>query len=499
MRKGERSARQGVVLVAAVAAALAAARVLPGGCSQREAEAVGQSSSAGPAAGAPGVGAARTVHLSAWTIGPESSSYTRKTNLIEGARRLDADLAAAGDGRRVSVDVDFATTTNEAYAKKLVFAFASGRAPDIVCGGHELVGQFGAAGDLWPLDAALAARPGFRGDFYPVLWQAMRQGGHTYGVPQDNEVRLMYLRADLLERLGWSAADITGLEGRVEHGDFTLDDLAQLGEDAVARGVVAPQRGIWHRNRTGFDWLQLILAEGGRLQDPRSGRLVLSRGAALRTFRLFARLTAHDVTPPGMSSYPTRTIYAGFVSGKVLVYLTGGSWHKLEWQTGFGLGDAAFRKDVVVAPIPGGAAAGAAGSAQPGSAPRRPEPVSVSHPFACMVNARAADPELAFRVIQRSLDPDLDVRHALGSSHLVVRQSAGRSPAYLGDPFLQRMIGYLRFTHFAPNSPRLALFQRILYDGIRGVEVGALSPEGALDFVVRTSRARLGDDVAIED
>lgn len=486
---GESFARRGVAL----AAALAAAAALAGGCSQREAEAVGEAPAAAPGTDRPPV--ARPVHLTAWTIGPESSSYTRKTNLVEGARRLDGELRAAGDRRRVDLEVDFATTTNEAYAKKLVFAFASGRAPDIVCGGHELVGQFGAAGDLVPLDPYLARRPGFRRDFYPVLWHAMRQGGHTYGVPQDNEVRLMYLRADLLARLGWSAADVAGLEGRVERGAFTLDDLAALGEQAVARGVVAPERGIWHRNRTGFDWLQLILAEGGRLEDPASGRLVLSRGAALRTFRLFARLTARGVTPPGMSSYPTRTIYSGFVRGKVLVYLTGGSWHKLEWQTGFGLDDAAFREDVVVAPIPGGAVANGAAGGQAG----RAGPVSVSHPFACMVNAAAADPELAFRVIARSLDPDLDVRHALGSSHLVVRQSAGRSPDYLRDPFLQRMIGYLRFTHFAPNNPRLALFQRILYDGIRGVEVGALSPEGALDFVVRTARARLGDDVVIED
>jgi maltose-binding protein MalE len=98
---------------------------------------------------------AGAVRLTAWTIGPEPSSYTRKTNLVEGARRLNLEAAA---GRRVDLEADFATTNNDAYAKKLVFAFAAGRGPDIVCGGHELVGQLAPAGYLAPLDGLLARR-----------------------------------------------------------------------------------------------------------------------------------------------------------------------------------------------------------------------------------------------------------------------------------------------------------------------------------------------------
>jgi inositol-phosphate transport system substrate-binding protein len=420
------------------------------------------------------------VRLIAWTIGPEPSSYTRKSNLVEGARRLNLEAAAR---RQVDLQADFATTNNDAYAKKLVFAFAAGRGPDIVCGGHELVGQLAPAGYLAPLDRLLARRESFRRDFFPILWDAMSHGGRVYAVPQDNEVRLTYLRKDVLRRMGWSEARIDELPRLVEAGQFTLDDLADLAEQAVRSGAVAPGHGVWHRNRLGFDWLQFPLAYGGPLGE--SGHLALSRAAARRTFALFDRLTDGGATPAGMMSYSNRTAYAGFLDGRILAYLTGGSWHKREWQESFGLREEDFRRLVAFFPIPAGARGG--------------RPVSISHPFACMVSATAPDVELAFRVIERSIDPDLDVGHALGSSHLVVRQSSSRDPAYRADPFLARMIDLLRFSRLAPNHPKLTRYQRVLFDAIRGVEVGALDRDQALDFLVEVSRARLGDQIRIAE
>jgi inositol-phosphate transport system substrate-binding protein len=425
------------------------------------------------------------VHLVAWVTGPEPSAFARKTNLIEGARRLNQELAAAGDARRVAIDVDFNTTSHDPYVKKLVFAFAADRGPDIACGGHEIVGQFAPPGYLVPLDELLAARPGFKDDFFPVLWGAMSWHGHVYAVPQDNEVRLAYIHKKPLRALGWSEAEIDGLSASVERGDLTLDDLVALTEKAVASGVVGAERGLYHRNRSGFDWLQFLLAYGARLEEPETGRLVLSKGATLATLRLFDRLVAHRALPPGMTSYNERTIYRNFVGGQVLIWLTGGSWHKLEWQGAFGTTDAQFNASITYFPIPGGT--------------RGSPPVSVSHPFGCAVAATAPDRELAFRVIQRSIDPDLDVGHAIKSSHLVVRKSSSESGPYRADPFLRDMIDLMRFTHFAPNHAKLTRLQRILFDGIRGVEVGVLSPDEALDFVVRVCRARLADDVVIED
>jgi inositol-phosphate transport system substrate-binding protein len=446
--------------------ALLAALVVAGACSSVE-------------EGESGAGGDR-VRLTAWTIGPEPSAYTRKSNLVEGARRLNQELA----GRRVELEADFATTNNDAYGKKLVFAFASGHAPDIVCGGHEIVGQLAPAGYLAPLDSLLAAREEFRRDFYPLLWDAVRYGGRIYGVPQDNEVRLTFVRKDLLRRMGWSDQRIDELPRLVEAGRFTLDDLAALAEEAVRTGAVAPGSGVWHRNRTGFDWLQFLLASGGELAEP-GGALVLSRAAAARTLAFFDRLTDGGATPPGMMSYPNRTAYAGFVEGRVLAYLTGGSWHKREWQESFGLSDAEFRATIAYFPIPSGTRGG--------------RPVSISHPFACMVSASARDVELAFRVIERSLDPDLDVAHAIGSSHLVVRRSSGESPAYRADPFLAVMIELLRFSHLVPNHAKLTRYNRILFDAIRGVEVGALERDEAVDFLVDVSRARLGDEIRIAE
>ena len=425
------------------------------------------------------------VRLIGWVTGPEPSAFARKTNLLAGARRVNQELAASGSRRRVAIDVDFNTTSHDPYVKKLVFAFAAGRAPDIACGGHEIVGQFAPPGYLVPLDDYLAARPAFKGDFFPVLWNAMSWHGKVYAVPQDNEVRLAYIHKKPLRALGWSEADMDGLSDAVERGELTLDDLAALAEKAVAVRAVRPERGVYHRNRSGFDWLQFLLAHGARLEDPATGKLVLSRRATLATLRLFDRLVARRALPPGMTSYTERTIYRDFVAGEVVIWLTGGSWHKLEWEEALGTSDAEFHDRIAYAPIPAGT--------------RGQPPVSVSHPFGCAVAATAPDRELAFRVIARSIDSDLDVGHAMKSSHLVVRKSSSESEPYKADPFLRDMIDLLRFTHFAPNHAKLTRLQRILFDGIRGVEVGVLSPDEALDFVVRVCQARLGDDVVIED
>lgn len=428
------------------------------------------------------------IELRAWTIGPEPSSYTRKSNLIEGARRVNQELAEAGDGRRVVLTADYATSNHEAYMRKLVFAFGSERAPDIVCGGHELVGQFAPPGYLMPLDRFLDDRPEFRGDFFEVLWQAMSWRGSVYAIPQDNEVRLVYAHRDIFAKLGVSEADIASLADRIEARQLSLNDLADLALRAVDRRLVASGRGMWHRTQVGFDWLQFILAYGGRLENPVTGKLVLSRRATLATLQLFDRLVDGGATPEGMTGYPSRTIFSHFVAGDVFVYLTGGSWHKREFSEGYGLDDESFYQQMIYFPIPGGKVAGEIGP-----------PVSVSHPFGCSISKSAPDAELAFRVIERSIDPDLDVRHALGSSHLVVRTSSSRVPAYQNDRFLQDMIGFLDYTHFAPNHAKLTLLQRILFDGIRGVEVGVLEPEEALEFVEKVGKARLGDNLEVED
>lgn len=433
-------------------------------------------------------GSGGRTHIVAWTIGPEPTSFTRKTNLIEAGRRIDAERPGT-----VEVEVDYATVASDAYQKKLVFAFASGRSPDIVCGGHELIGQLAPAGYIIPLDDLLAERADFTADVFPVLWRAMRWDDRTFGVPQDNEVRLVFARADVLRHAGWTDAEVAALPGRVERGEVSLDDYAAIAESVVASGAVPGGSAVWHRTRTGFDWMQFVLAFGGRLSDPDTGKLVVSRRAALATMRFFDRLTGDGAaTPPGMMSFPERTIMSGFTGGPVLSYLTGGSWLRLEWMDGFDISPERWRADFIYFPIPGGRLPG-----MPASAPVRP--VSVSHPFACAVSARAVDRRLALEVIVRSLDPDLDVKHAIGSSHLVVRRTSSTSGPYRADPFLQDMIALLRFTTFAPNHPKLTRLQRILYDAIRGVEVGALTPEEATAFFEDVARARLGDTVVVED
>jgi hypothetical protein len=56
-----------------------------------------------------------------------------------------------------------------------------------VLNGHEFIGRYATAGSIRPLDDLLAAHQAALADIYPVLWQAVRFNGQTWGIPQDTE------------------------------------------------------------------------------------------------------------------------------------------------------------------------------------------------------------------------------------------------------------------------------------------------------------------------
>ena len=79
--------------------------------------------------------------------------------------------------------------------------------------------------------------------------------------------------------------------------------------------------------------LGVLLAYGGKLQDERSGKLVLDRSATLDFLRfLHDNVYKYKITPSGMTNIPWRSILGPFSAEGKVQFIMGGIW-----QSGGGL------------------------------------------------------------------------------------------------------------------------------------------------------------------
>src|SRR5262249_55640817 len=220
-------------------------------------------------------------------------------------------------------------------------AFAADDAPDIYAIAHEFVGQFAKAGYALPLDDLIRQYPDTYNDFFPSIWQSVKVRGRTYAIPQDTDDRMLYFRVDRLKQFGLTDAQIKALPDRIQRGEFTLTDMADLAKQVKGKSLV--EWGFYHRPTRGPDYYQLIMAYGGPLQDQPRGKLVLSRAATLDFLTLLYDLVnKYQVTPASMTNTPWRSVHGGFGGeGKVLFWL-GGSWNSAEYVQDYGVPAADF-------------------------------------------------------------------------------------------------------------------------------------------------------------
>ena len=431
------------------------------------------------------------ILIKAWTVGPDDPSITRKLNLESAVERLNKYLEAAGVSVRVKIEATFDTTNWSNYKRNNLLALQSGdpnKIADIIITGHEDIGPYAEAGYIIPLDDYVNKYPEVYKDFFPALWQAVTYKGHIWGIPQDTEARGFYYRKDLLRKAGYSDEFINSIPERVVKGEFTLDDIVAIGKKLLEAGVVEEGYAIWHRPTPGTDWFQFIYDFGGILQDPETGKLILDKSATLATLKFVKQLVDLGLTPSAMSQISWPEIHSSFSGGKVGIFLTGGSWNWAEWQHDpYNKTEDYLWENVGFAPIPAAEVGG--------------KPVSVSHPLVHVITSASQNPELAFLIVTLASSVDLNTRHAIQSGHLAIRQSQLSYGPYAANKFA-KMVSELcaPFAHFSPNHPKAPFYWEALFkDGIVPVEVGALSPEAALDNLIQRLQGELGDQLIVKE
>ena len=426
----------------------------------------------------------RTITIKAWTIGPDAPSVTRFTNLQTAAERLNADLKREGTGTQVKIDGSFDTTNWDQFLRRVLLAFQSGDAPDIVQASAALSTTWAAAGFLAPLDDALPKFKQF-GDIVPSLWNAVKYQGKTWGIPQDTEARPLFFNKVLLKKLGWSEQQIADLPKKIVSGEFTWDDMLAVAKEARQKNIIEPGKGYYHRPFNGPDFMLWYRAFGGRDYDPQTGKLLFTKAAALRYYRwLRAGVDAGVIEKDRLNSDWNRfhqPITDG--DGKVLFW-SGGTWNWAEWEkqwVGAKGGEVWLVEHFGYAPQPSYMKGG--------------KPLTLSNPQAYMVSAASKNRDLAVRLLAYTMVPDLDARHAVGSAHLPVLKSTA---AILNNRFLKEVSYLLDYTTFQPPQPDLPRWQDAFFRGVSAVESGSASPEQAVEVVAGEMQRTLSGQVTIE-
>ncbi|HET9493486.1 MAG TPA: extracellular solute-binding protein [Chloroflexia bacterium] len=415
--------------------------------------------------------------ISAWTQA-NSVETTRATNIEEAATKLGFKAEAIAD-----------PTGWGDYKKKFLLAADSGQGPDIILSGHEDIAPWGQAGYIIPLDEMIDANKAVYDDIIPSLWESVTWDGKRWGIPQDTEARPMYYNKKKLVELGWTEAEAEGLQDRITSGDFTLDDMIALSKEAIEKGVIKEGDGYWHRPTKGGDFYQYYFAYGGELSDEATGKLLFDKKAAEQWFSFQRRVIEEGITPKTILGTESKIWHEKVTSGDVLFW-NAGVWSWADWAKNYVKdkgGDDYLYGFVGWALQPSGI------KGQPG--------VTLSHPLVYMVSSEKASGETqqkeAFDVITGATTPELNNKHAIGSTHLAILKAQVEDPEYAANKLLAGTAYMLDHTRFLPNNPNFGPYDDIVFRLMSAAENGEMSPADAVNAAADELQTELGDKVVI--
>ena len=428
---------------------------------------------------------AEDVVIKVWSRADRSGPL-RAGNLVAAADTLNKMLAATGADKRVKIELN--ETNAKGYdedALDLLKAFAVDKGPDIFVLAHEWTGAFAQAGYAWNLEEHIKKNPELYDDVIASLWQAVTYKGARYGVPQDSEVRMLFLNNDDMRKLGMSDADIAALPAKVDAGQFTANDLCDLAGQAVQKG--AAKYGILHRPNAGPDFQMLMESFGLVPYDKATAKLQASK-TALRDFYTWVKYcTDKKALVADNTSMSWDAIeHASFTGDDVFAFFHG-VWRVTDQMKGLNLKtkEEYFHRFTWI-----NAPAGKKGG----------KPSNLSHPIAYAVSAKSKNKELAAYIVGLASQPYRNLQHAVSTNHTPIDYGEQSMPELVEKGWaLVAATPMLKYASFMPNHPKIGQYNAIVFKGIQGVETGRLTAQKATEFVLDELENELGKDVEIRN
>jgi inositol-phosphate transport system substrate-binding protein len=376
------------------------------------------------------------------------------------------------------------------YKKKFTLAADAGEAPDIVLSGHEDVPVWANVGYIVDFEFCRDKYPEFD-DVIDSLWQSVTWDGKLWGVPQDTEARPMFFNKTKLKELGWSDAEVEGLPDKIQKGEFTLDDLIATAKEAIDKGVVEPGYGYWHRPSKGYDYLQYYVSYGGKYYDPDQDKLVVDKSSLLDWYTFQRRVVEEGITPENFIGTDW-SIWHDTVSLGNALFWNGGVWQWSDWATNYAAeagGQDYLFENIGYALQPTGIEGQGGGT--------------LSHPLVYMITSESAsgskDQDAACALLAKTTTAEINTLHAVESTHLGIVKSQADYEPYTQDRLLSETLYMLDHNYYQPNHIQYGTYYDIVWDGLLRSENGEITPEEAVEQVVKMMEVELGDIVIIQD
>jgi len=425
---------------------------------------------------------AQEYTIGVWAGGSNENDAYRADAIEMAADILMREQSIRGQKTTIKVEKQLYSQWEE-FKQGITLAAESGKPPHIVVTGHEDIAPWANSGlirkiedfvdmDSWPIN-----------NIYPNLLEIASYEGVTYGLPQDAESRPFFFWTPHMKAIGYSQADIDALPGRVQSGDYTLQDVLKDAKKIQDKGLVNPGYGFYPRVSNGPDYWQFYQSFGGKMLDSKTGKLILDKAAMTRFYQFFVDAVAMGVTKKNHIGTPWEQWYSEVASGKAGLW-HGGTWHYARYTGKEGLKD--FFGNIQFTLIPSGGEGG--------------RPNTITHPLVYLVTNRGGEEEafIAAELIKIASEPRINTLHAIKSAHQGIAKAQNDIDLYSGDRWAREATKrLLPHANAMPNHTKFGQYWNFMWRGLSAAWSGQKTPEAAVNDLEAELKNNMADAIII--
>lgn len=395
--------------------------------------------------------------LTVWGVGREGEVLGQ---LLPGFQRENP-------GTRVRVQMLPWTAAHE----KLLTAYAGESLPDVAQLGNTWIAEMATLNALEPLDAQVAAQPGFaRDDFFAGIWNTNVVAGQLWGVPWYVDTRVLFYRRDLLAEAGFAQAPTGWDEWRA-----SMRALKARARGGERHPLLLPTNEFEPLLALALQQGEPLLREGGRYGNFRSAGFQRALGFYEEMFR--------EGWAPQVTNTQISNVWDEIGRGRFVYYISG-PWNIGEFKQRL---PRALQGSWMSAPLPG---------------PQGPGASTAGGASLVIFRSSHAKP-LAWKFIEYLSRPEQQLRlHAL-TGNLPPRRSTWAAPQLAGDIYSRAVREQLERAVPAPGVPE---WERIVNEmqhlaarvagGLMGVPQAAAEIDRRVDGFLEKRRWMLAQQQA---
>lgn len=367
------------------------------------------------------------------------------------------------------------------YDQRIALDLSAGTASDVVQMDSFMVSELASSGYLMPLNEPAAKWDQYQ-HYMKGLLEVASYDGKVYALPTDTDVRMLWYSKPNFEKAGiatpWAPknwADILDAAEKLKAAGveyaFQIPAGTKQGEAATMQGFYMALLGADKPDD-----------DRNRLLNRKTGQWIGDSPALRRTLDLYHQVYVDKKLTPADLNYatdPGAAVRQALADGKLGI-LASGSWEDAcLWDcNGTNLPSREERDKLVGwTPWPG--------SGEPGAKTT----TNISGGWTIGVNAKAANPDAAFKLVTTIFDVGNFKAWTLANHRMAVRTDISESPEYMADPYLAKATALAADTTGRDTIPGYQTVSALVQQATSDILDGA-----SVDDVIKTYHDALVDE-----